>query len=93
MSFFCKKEKMANSTRADIPPRMKRHAAEEMSPQGHVPAIAVTLGAVASIGGFMFGYESGQISGFLAMSDFVERFGDNGEFSNVRQGTIVGLLA
>lgn len=41
----------------------------------------------------MFGYESGQISGFLAMSDFIERFGDNGEFSPVRQGTIVGLLA
>jgi SP family sugar:H+ symporter-like MFS transporter len=30
---------------------------------GRVPAIAVILGAVASIGGFMFGYESGQISG------------------------------
>jgi SP family sugar:H+ symporter-like MFS transporter len=40
----------------------------------------------------MFGYESGQISGFLAMSDFIERFGENGEFSAVRQGTIVGLL-
>ncbi|KKY15902.1 putative hexose transporter hxt13 [Phaeomoniella chlamydospora] len=26
------------------------------------------------------------------MSDFIERFGDNGSFSDVRQGTIVGLL-
>ena len=40
----------------------------------------------------MFGYESGQISGFLAMSDFLERFGENGRFTPVRQGTIVGLL-
>ncbi len=64
-----------------------------VEPKGRVPAIAVILGAVASIGGFMFGYESGQISGFLAMSDFLERFGENGEFSAIRQGTIVGLLA
>jgi SP family sugar:H+ symporter-like MFS transporter len=41
----------------------------------------------------MISYESGQISGFLAMPDFIERFGDNGEFSPIRQGTIVGLLA
>lgn len=28
-----------------------------------VPMLAYILGAIASIGGFMFGYESGQISG------------------------------
>jgi SP family sugar:H+ symporter-like MFS transporter len=61
--------------------------------EGKIAPIAVVLGAVASIGGFMFGYESGQISGFLAMSDFIDRFGENGAFSPVRQGTIVGLLA
>jgi SP family sugar:H+ symporter-like MFS transporter len=65
----------------------------DLQPQGKIPAVAVVLGAVASIGGFIFGYESGQISGFLAMSDFTDRFGDNGSFSAVRQGTIVGLLA
>ncbi|KAG9231942.1 putative hexose transporter 2 [Amylocarpus encephaloides] len=53
---------------------------------------AVIMGAIASIGGFMFGYESGQISGFLQMSDFLDRFGKNGEFSAVRQGSIVALL-
>jgi hypothetical protein len=37
-------------------------------PQGRVPAVAVTLGAVASIGGFMFGYESGQISGICLIA-------------------------
>ena len=65
----------------------------DLQPEGRTPLIAIILGAVASIGGFMFGYESGQISGFLAMPDFIQRFGDNGSFSPVRQGTIVGLLA
>lgn len=55
--------------------------------------MACFLGLVASIGGFMFGYESGQISGFLEMDDFKQRFGENGEFSATRSGAIVGLLA
>ncbi|OLN97685.1 Hexose transporter 2 [Colletotrichum chlorophyti] len=57
---------------------------------------AAFLGLVASIGGFMFGYVSGQISGFFLMQDYMERFGElqNGEyvFSAARQGTIVALL-
>ncbi|TVY84680.1 Galactose transporter [Lachnellula suecica] len=60
--------------------------------ESKVTPIAVLLGCIASIGGFMFGYESGQISGFLQMSDFLARFGENGKFSAVRQGTIVALL-
>ncbi|KAJ4289652.1 hexose transporter hxt5 [Kalmusia sp. IMI 367209] len=80
------------TTPAQTPPRRNSHPEVEM-PQGRVPAVAVILGAIASIGGFMFGYESGQISGFLAMPDFIERFGEDGKFSAVRQGTIVGLLA
>lgn len=31
--------------------------------EGKVTVIAVLLGAIASVGGFIFGYESGQISG------------------------------
>ncbi|KAK5119102.1 hypothetical protein LTR62_000313 [Meristemomyces frigidus] len=59
--------------------------------------MAVYLGLVASIGGFMFGYVSGQISGFFLMDDFAARFGQlqaDGTilFSAARQGTIVGLL-
>jgi SP family sugar:H+ symporter-like MFS transporter len=82
------------ATPADTPPRGNSDVvqAADLAP-GKVPAIAVVLGAVASIGGFMFGYESGQISGFLEMSDFKNRFGENGEFSAVRSGAIVGLLA
>lgn len=35
----------------------------------------------------------GQISGFLAMSDFLRRFSKDGKkFSNVRSGLIVGLV-
>ena len=30
--------------------------------------------------------------GFLAMPDFIARFGESGEFAAVRQGTIVGLF-
>ncbi|KAI8938195.1 hypothetical protein NX059_005857 [Plenodomus lindquistii] len=84
-----------STTPADTPARGNSHAAagEDIEPHGRVPAIAVILGAVASIGGFMFGYESGQISGFLAMDDFIDRFGEDGKFSAVRQGAIVGLLA
>lgn len=82
------------STPAQTPPRKDSNVpADPLAPQGRVPMVAVVLGAVASIGGFMFGYESGQISGFLAMDDFIGRFGENGQFSAVRQGTIVGLLA
>jgi SP family sugar:H+ symporter-like MFS transporter len=82
-------------TPAGTPPRGNSDAGNraDIEPKGRVPAIAIILGAVASIGGFMFGYESGQISGFLEMNDFKERFGDDGKFSAVRSGAIVGLLA
>ncbi|EMD95151.1 hypothetical protein COCC4DRAFT_149482 [Bipolaris maydis ATCC 48331] len=84
-----------SGTPAGTPARGNSDAAQHaaLEPKGRVPAIAVILGAVASIGGFMFGYESGQISGFLEMDDFKNRFGDDGKFSAVRQGAIVGLLA
>ncbi|KAK5719284.1 hexose transporter hxt5 [Elasticomyces elasticus] len=57
------------------------------------------MGVLVSMGGFIFGYDTGQISGFLGMSDFLERYGNfnhkTGEyyFSNVRVGLIVGLLS
>ncbi|KAL2170038.1 hypothetical protein VTG60DRAFT_5378 [Thermothelomyces hinnuleus] len=75
------------------PPSAATIAAEQK-----ITAIALFLGAVASIGGFMFGYVSGQISGFFDMEDYGRRFGeynpDTGayDFSAPRQGAIVGLL-
>lgn len=49
------------------------------------------------LGGFIFGYDTGQISGFLEMRDFLDRFGQHrpdgtAYFSNVRSGLIVSLV-
>lgn len=38
---------------------------QEVEVPKHVPILAYIVGGVASVGGFMFGYESGQISGML----------------------------
>ncbi|GAM87228.1 hypothetical protein ANO11243_052500 [Dothideomycetidae sp. 11243] len=58
----------------------------------------LAMGVIVSFGGMIFGYDTGQISGFLETKDFLQRFGDRGtpndrSFSNVRSGTIVGLLS
>ncbi|TVY41225.1 Hexose transporter [Lachnellula occidentalis] len=89
------------ATPAETPATMTPKLSEEHNAAPALPAeaeakvtvIAVLLGAIASVGGFIFGYESGQISGFLQMSNFLDRFGENGAFSAARQGTIVGLLS
>lgn len=49
------------------------------------------------MGGMIFGYDTGQISGFLGMPFFIERFGEldqdgNWYLSEVRSGLIVGLV-
>lgn len=58
---------------------------------------SLVMGLFVSMGGFLFGYDTGQISGFLEMEDFLRRYGQLGadgeyHFSNVRSGLIVGLV-
>lgn len=57
----------------------------------------LALGAFISIGGIIFGYDTGQISGFLEMHDFKKRYGQlqgdgSYKFNNVRSGLIVSLV-
>ncbi|KAI0721758.1 general substrate transporter [Fomitopsis betulina] len=63
--------------------------------------MAIALAVIASMGGFIFGYDTGQISDILIMDDFVLRFGkcstpglaSTCSFSTVREGLIVALLS
>lgn len=80
------------------------HGSDEPVRMLRLRVLAMVL--IVSIGGMIFGYDTGQISGFLEMPDFLNRFGyqppanpgpvsfDNPrQFGNVRSGTIVGLLS
>jgi len=71
---------------------------------GKIPGVTLStvfMAMLVAMGGFIFGYDTGQISGFLEMPVFLERFGqpvDVSEtaptgyaFSNVRSGLIVAL--
>ncbi len=69
----------------------------DYSPLRRVTMASFLMGLAISMGGFIFGYDTGQISGFLAMPDFLERFGQRHSdgtfyFSNVRAGLIVAMV-
>ena len=54
----------------------------------------IAMALIVSMGGLIFGYDTGQISGFVQMQDFKTRFaGPSGEFSNWMEGLIVGLVS
>lgn len=53
---------------------------------------------MTSIGGFLFGYDTGQISGMLLFKDFINRFGQTKadgtkEFTSVIESLIVSLIS
>ncbi|KAJ6789917.1 hypothetical protein PWT90_08122 [Aphanocladium album] len=59
---------------------------------------AILLGATTSIGGFLFGYDTGQISGMLLFDDFKKRFAtheDDGsyEWKPILQSLLVSLMS
>lgn len=56
------------------------------------------MGIFVSMGGFLFGYDTGQISGFLEMKNYLRRYGELDSsgtyfFTNVRSGLIVALVS
>jgi MFS transporter, SP family, sugar:H+ symporter len=66
-----------------------------------VGVVALMVGLLASVGGLVFGYDTGQISDILLLDDFKQRFAtcaDPGDastcaFSKVRSGAIVGFFS
>ncbi|KAK7994196.1 nucleoside-diphosphate-sugar epimerase [Apiospora arundinis] len=64
----------------------------------HVTRRVICMGITYSLGGFLYGYDTGQISGFLEMAPFKQAFGtwdaETGKylFSSTRSGLIVGLI-
>ncbi|KAL7805091.1 hexose transporter-like protein [Trichoderma aethiopicum] len=97
MGFFKQKADAAPAQEPKRDPSPSSGGSETPSQQERVTLLACALGAIAAIGGFIFGYVSGQISGFFLMKDYARRFGElqsdgSYDFSAARQGTIVGLL-
>nr|SIP56041.1 putative Sugar Porter [Yarrowia galli] len=60
--------------------------------------LVILLCLFAAMGGFVFGYDTGTIAGFINMNSFLESFGEQDEsgaffLSRMRAGLIVGLFS
>ena len=54
------------------------------------------MAVLVSMGGIVFGYDTGQISGFVQMHNFEENFADQRNplgFGDVREGLIVAMVS
>jgi SP family sugar:H+ symporter-like MFS transporter len=96
----------SNNTSMDLPTGSGLSEKSGAGLVGKVPGVTIRtvfMAMLVAMGGFIFGYDTGQISGFLEMPVFLERFGQyvgvSGNnptgyaFSNVRSGLIVGLVS
>jgi SP family sugar:H+ symporter-like MFS transporter len=62
---------------------------------------SILLGVVTSVGGFLFGYDTGQISGMLIFTDFRNRFatgepagpGEPNQFVPIIESLLVSLMS
>ncbi|KAH9940949.1 MFS monosaccharide transporter [Epithele typhae] len=57
------------------------------------PFLGIVMVAFAAFGGILFGYDTGTISGILAMDDFKRTFGQSGTISTSRTSLIVSILS
>ncbi|KAI8635676.1 general substrate transporter [Xylariaceae sp. FL1651] len=82
--------------------KTEKEASLDYSPLPRVTKRSFVMGVLVSMGGLIFGYDTGQISGFLEMPDFQRRFGEASDdgmggitysFGTVRSGLIVALLS
>lgn len=71
----------------------------ELKDDSKVPFLTVRtflMAVLVSMGGICFGYDTGQISGFLQMDNFRYQFADNREtleLSDIRTGLLVAMLS
>lgn len=63
MGFLSKRQSVEADNAAQVETTTPNSNSAPALKPSKVPFLAIFLGLVASIGGFMFGYESGQISG------------------------------
>ncbi|RFU26942.1 hypothetical protein B7463_g9382, partial [Scytalidium lignicola] len=90
----------------DSPAKQQDEEKGKVASKLKVPGVTlrtIFMAMLVAMGGFIFGYDTGQISGFLEMEVFLRRFGQLGPvsqkspngyfFTNVRSGLIVALLS
>ncbi|KAK4503377.1 hypothetical protein PRZ48_004292 [Zasmidium cellare] len=79
-----------------VPQLPKEDAFDDDSKVPFLTVRTFMMTVLVSMGGICFGYDTGQISGFLEMDDFKYQFADNREdlsLSAIRTGLIVAMLS